>query len=188
MGKSTERETKTTSIEVRSKWRWDESASHAVNDGSDLSHGPANRPSRSSFPHGAPPCRIYRPARSPMQSALAGKRPWLLEFERAGRQWIEPLMGWTATEDPFAPLRLSFPFRTAAIDYAKRQGLEYRVIDPPERRIAPKRYLQAIPASHAQRRPCVEETGSRQNRKEKTDVGLEIPRTLGTEIACPGEA
>lgn len=31
-----------------------------------------------------------------MQAGQRTARAWVLEFERAGRTWIEPLMGWTA--------------------------------------------------------------------------------------------
>jgi NADH dehydrogenase ubiquinone Fe-S protein 4 len=54
---------------------------------------------------------IYQPAPSATQSALAGRQPeWVLEFEPWDRKEIEPLMGWTATRDPFTSFyRLRFP-------------------------------------------------------------------------------
>ena len=95
---------------------------------------PRRQPNRRSFPYGAPPCRIYRPCRSVMQSG--GRKPtWVLEFEPASRPWIEPLMGWTASDDPFAQIRLTFPTLTAAVAYAEREGLDYRVIEPPVSRL-----------------------------------------------------
>jgi hypothetical protein len=45
---------------------------------------------------------IYQPAPSAMQSVLAGRQPeWVLEFEPWDRKEIEPLMGWTASRNPF---------------------------------------------------------------------------------------
>lgn len=95
---------------------------------------PRGNPDRRSFPCGAPPCRIYRPAASVMQSGGRHKRHWVLEFESKSPRWIEPLMGWTASDDPFSQIRLTFPDLASAVDYAERQGLDYQVIDPPARR------------------------------------------------------
>ncbi|QYX55696.1 ETC complex I subunit [Roseovarius sp. SCSIO 43702] len=74
---------------------------------------------------------IYRPARDPMQS---GPRPrhWILEFEPAAPASVEPLMGWTATRDPYRPIRLSFPDCQSAIDYAERNDWDYIVRDRTE--------------------------------------------------------
>ncbi len=72
----------------------------------------------------APTAIIYRPSRSPVQS---GPRPrhWILEFEPAAPSEIEPLMGWTATRDPYRPIRLSFPDCESAIKYAERNDWNY---------------------------------------------------------------
>jgi len=40
-------------------------------------------------------------------------------------------MGWTATDDPFAQIRLSFPALASAVAYAEREGLDYTVVEPP---------------------------------------------------------
>lgn len=92
------------------------------------------------FPFGGPSCRVYRPSPSVMQSGRARSRAWVLEFEPVGHRWIEPLMGWTASDDPFAQIRLRFPTLAAAVGYAERQGLAYRVVEPPVRRWRRKSY------------------------------------------------
>jgi ETC complex I subunit conserved region len=43
---------------------------------------------------------IYKPARSTMMSAPKRKEEWRLQFERRTPLRIEPLMGWTADDDP----------------------------------------------------------------------------------------
>jgi len=53
-------------------------------------------------------------------------------------------MGWTASDNPFAQIRLRFPTLAAAVAYAERQGLDYRVIDPPARRWLRERYQETI--------------------------------------------
>jgi hypothetical protein len=54
-------------------------------------------------------------------------------------------MGWTASDNPFAQIRLRFPTLTAAVAYAERQGLDYRVIEPPARRRPRERYQETVP-------------------------------------------
>lgn len=86
-------------------------------------------PDRRSFRYGAPRCRIYRPASSPLQWCGSGRRRWSLAFEPVSAPAIEPLMGWTASDDPFAQIRLTSPNRTAAIDDAERRVLDYHVAE-----------------------------------------------------------
>jgi hypothetical protein len=79
-----------------------------------------------------------------MQPGRAQSRTWVLEFEPSGRRTIEPLMGWTATDNPFAQIRLRFPTLATAVAYAERQGLDYRVIEPPARRRPRERYRETV--------------------------------------------
>ncbi len=73
--------------------------------------------------------RIYLPAKSPMQSGQAKDR-WLLEFDREQAREIEPLMGWTSSGETQSQVRLSFESAEAAIAYAERAGIPYRVERP----------------------------------------------------------
>ena len=100
-------------------------------------------PDRGSYPFGAPPCRISRPARSVMQAGRDQTRTWVLEFEPRGSRWLEPLMGWTATDDPFVQIRLTFPTHAAASGYAERMGLDYTVVKPALER--PKQRVGGVP-------------------------------------------
>jgi ETC complex I subunit conserved region len=49
-------------------------------------------------------------------------------------------MGWIGSRDPFPHIRLRFPDRQSAIEFAKRQGWPYVVQNPPVRRFRPKSY------------------------------------------------
>lgn len=64
------------------------------------------------------------------QAGRQRARAWVLEFEPSGSRWIEPLMGWTATADPFAQIRLTVPTLAAAVHYAERSGLAFTVQEP----------------------------------------------------------
>ena len=43
--------------------------------------------------------RIYKPARTAMQSGKARTKEWVLDYEPEEPLQIEPLMGWTASGD-----------------------------------------------------------------------------------------
>lgn len=79
--------------------------------------------------------RIYQPARNAMQSGTARSRVWILEFPAADPRAIDPLMGWTGSDDTQSQVRLRFPTQQKAVDYAKEQGLDY-VIQQPHKRAA----------------------------------------------------
>ena len=84
--------------------------------------------------------KIYRPAKTAMQSGKAGTKTWVLEFEAAEARRPDPLMGWTSSGDMNGQIRLSFETREAAVAYAKKHGIAHRVVDPQERRLKPKAY------------------------------------------------
>jgi len=78
----------------------------------------------------------WAPALLPGSNTEAGSLPpartgWVPEFERSSAPYIEPLIGWTGSEDPFAQIRSNFPDLQSAIIFAERHGWPYRVEDPP---------------------------------------------------------
>jgi hypothetical protein len=81
--------------------------------------------------------RIYKPARTAMQSGQANTKSWLLEFEPAVAKQVEPLMGWTSSFDTRQQLRMSFPTRDEAIAFCERNGIPYQVEEekPAARRV-----------------------------------------------------
>lgn len=75
--------------------------------------------------------RIYRPAKTAMQSGTAKTKRWLLEFVPAKQsRSVEPLMGWTSSADTLSQVKLWFETREEAIAYAVRNGIAYRVEEP----------------------------------------------------------
>ncbi len=64
-----------------------------------------------------------------MQSGQ-GADEWVLEHTPERPREIEPLMGWTASSDMKTQVRLKFPTKDAAIAYAQRNGIAYRVEEP----------------------------------------------------------
>ena len=49
-------------------------------------------------------------------------------------------MGWTSSSDMKGQIRLTFETLESAVDYAKRQGIAYRIIEPKPRKRTPKSY------------------------------------------------
>jgi len=84
--------------------------------------------------------RIYRPAKTAMQSGLANTRKWIVEFEPETPEFIDPLMGWVGRADTRGQVRLRFDSKDEAIAFARRHGLSYEVEEPHERRPHPKSY------------------------------------------------
>jgi hypothetical protein len=78
--------------------------------------------------------KIYQPARSAMQSGQANTRHWMLEFVPEGARSLDPLMGWTGSADMNGQVRISFESREAAVAYAERHGIAYKVSEPKARR------------------------------------------------------
>ncbi|MEZ5922123.1 MAG: ETC complex I subunit [Parvularculaceae bacterium] len=75
--------------------------------------------------------RIFKPAKTAMQSGRAKSARWVLEFEAEAAQRIDPLMGWTSGEDTRAgQVRLTFDTLEAASKYAESRNIPYRIVEP----------------------------------------------------------
>ncbi len=86
--------------------------------------------------------RIYQPAKNAMQSGMGKAKNWVLEFAPASGREIDPLMGWTSSDDTQTQVKLRFDTREAAEAYATAKGLPYDVVDPKPRKpvIRPRGY------------------------------------------------
>jgi hypothetical protein len=84
--------------------------------------------------------RIYKPAKTAMQSGEGRTKEWVLEFAPASPREIEPLMGWTGTRDMRGEVRLAFDTKEEAIAYAEREGIAYQVFEPAPRKMIRKSY------------------------------------------------
>ena len=74
--------------------------------------------------------RIYKPAKTAMQSGTAKTKEWVLDYEPEQPREIEPLMGWTSSGDMRQQVRLSFDTSEEAIAYCERNGIAYQVSEP----------------------------------------------------------
>jgi len=78
--------------------------------------------------------RIYRPAKSAMSSGTAKSKDWVLEFVNETGREVDPLMGWTSSDNTQAQVRMRFPTKEAALDYASENGIDAVVIEPKTRK------------------------------------------------------
>lgn len=81
------------------------------------------------------PARIYKPAPTTTQSGMANAKEWVLEFVSETRREVDPLMGWTSNDDTQAQVRLRFPTKEAALEYASDHGIDAVVQEPHARKI-----------------------------------------------------
>ncbi|MBO6604041.1 MULTISPECIES: ETC complex I subunit [Paracoccaceae] len=86
--------------------------------------------------------RIYKPAKTAMSSGTAKTRQWVLEFAPASARQVDPLMGWTSSDDMNSQVHLHFETLEAARDYAAENGIDAVVIQPKTRKpnIRPRGY------------------------------------------------
>lgn len=76
--------------------------------------------------------RIFRPAKTAMQSGKAKSQVWVFEFEPEKPRSIDPIMGYTTSADMKSQIRMQFDTREEAVAYAVRNGVEFRVVEPKE--------------------------------------------------------
>ncbi len=84
--------------------------------------------------------RIYRPAKTAMQSGRGQARKWVLEYEPASRRDPDPLMGWSSARDTLNEVQLCFDSLDEAVAFANKHGLDYTVIEPQPRTPKVKSY------------------------------------------------
>ena len=84
--------------------------------------------------------RIFKPAKTAMQSGTAQTKAWVLEFEPQAGKTPDPLMGWASSTDTCRQVRLEFDSKADAIAYAVQRGYAYTVREPKERHPVAKSY------------------------------------------------
>jgi hypothetical protein len=84
--------------------------------------------------------RILRPSKTAMQSGKALTRKWLLQYEQATPRRPDPLMGWSSAADTLNEVTLRFDTLEEALAFAEKQGMQYTVLEPHERRFKAKSY------------------------------------------------
>ena len=74
-----------------------------------------------------------------MQSGVKKFDKWIIEFitEDPGKN---PLMGWESSSDTYSELNLEFSTKELAIEYAKKNRIDFEVVEPHRKKITIKSY------------------------------------------------
>ena len=83
--------------------------------------------------------KIYKPSKTAMQSGLKKFDKWIIEYitEDPG---TNPLMGWESSTDTYSELKLEFSTKELAIDYAKKNNIDFEIIEHKKRKVVKKSY------------------------------------------------
>jgi len=74
-----------------------------------------------------------------MQSGTRNTKNWLLEFDTLNTG-VNPLMGWVSSKDTMSEIKLEFLTKEQAVNYAKKNNIEYYIVEPQKRKIIKKSY------------------------------------------------
>ena len=74
-----------------------------------------------------------------MQSGRRNTKKWLIEFNTLDTG-VNLLMGWESSKDTMSEVKLEFSTKDQAINYARKNNIDYYIIEPQKRKIIKKSY------------------------------------------------
>ena len=83
--------------------------------------------------------KIYKPSKTAMQSGNKKSDKWIIEFI-SKKTGINPLMGWESSIDTYSELKINFSSKEQAIEYAKKNKIDFELIESKERKFIKKSY------------------------------------------------
>ena len=83
--------------------------------------------------------KIYKPSKTAMQSGTKKFDKWILEYF-SKKTGINPLMGWESSGHTLSEIKLEFNSKELAINYAKKNKLDFEIIEPNTRKLVKKSY------------------------------------------------
>ena len=83
--------------------------------------------------------KIYLPTKSAMQSGKGKTEKWVLEFVSQKSKY-NPLMGWESSKDTTSQIKLNFSSKEQAIEYANKNNIKYKLIEPNKKKFVIKSY------------------------------------------------
>ena len=84
--------------------------------------------------------KIYKPAKTAMQSGRSKYNKWILKISDSKNQTKDTMMGWNGGSDTRSQIQLQFKTKEDAINYAKSNNLDYEVLETSERKVISKSY------------------------------------------------
>ena len=84
--------------------------------------------------------KIYKPAKTAMQSGRQKTDKWILEFIQKKPTKRDPVMGWPSCEDTQKQIKLKFETMEKAVNYCEKNNIKFELVKNQERKIKPKAY------------------------------------------------
>ena len=83
--------------------------------------------------------KVYIPTKNSMQSGFGKTDKWVLVYETEN-SGVNPLMGWETSSNTLSELNLEFSTKDLAIEYAKKNKIDFEIIEPQKRKTVKKSY------------------------------------------------
>lgn len=84
--------------------------------------------------------KIFKQPELVAQYGQSKSKKWVLEFYTTSRDKIDPITGWTGSNDMNQELILQFTSLEQAINYAQNRNIEFELIQPKQHVVKPKSY------------------------------------------------
>ena len=84
--------------------------------------------------------KIFKPAKTAMQSGRSKFNKWVLKFSDKKNQLKDTMMGWNGGSSTISQIELKFSSKEEAVNYAKKNGIDYEVLETKERKVINKSY------------------------------------------------
>ena len=84
--------------------------------------------------------KIFKPAKTAMQSGRSKFNKWVLKFSDKKNQLKDTMMGWNGGSSTISQIELKFSSKEEAVNYAKKNGIDYEVLETRERKVITKSY------------------------------------------------
>ena len=84
--------------------------------------------------------KIYKPTKTAMQSGRAKYNKWVLKFLDQKNQLKDTMMGGNGGSSTVSQIELKFSTKEEAVSYAKKNNIDYEVLETSERKVINKSY------------------------------------------------
>ena len=84
--------------------------------------------------------KIYKPSKTAMQSGRSKFNKWVLKFLDQKNQLKDTMMGWNGGSSTVSQIELKFSSKEEAVSYAKKNSIDYEILETSERKVINKSY------------------------------------------------
>ncbi len=87
--------------------------------------------------------KIYKPAKSAMQSGRKNTKKWLMKpMEESGVRSVNSLVGWISASNTNSQLQFKFLSKEDAIKFAESRNFAYEIFEPKSATLKKKSYAE----------------------------------------------